>query len=101
MGYNRTVSKGILQKEQDMLDVDEKFDTSEEFDETAAQEYIMDHSDRCDRCGAQAFVWAEGIAGDLMFCRHHFLKWEDSIRAWAFEIVDETAKINEKAGASA
>lgn len=84
-----------------MLDVDEKFDTSEEFDETAAQEYMMDHGDLCDRCGAQAFVWAEGIAGDLMFCRHHFLKWEDSIRAWAFEIVDETAKINEKSGASA
>lgn len=98
--YNIRVSKGILQKEQDMLDVDEKFDTSEEF-ENAPQEYMMDHGDRCDRCGSQAFVWAEGIAGDLMFCRHHFLKWEDSIRAWAFDIVDETAKINEKAGASA
>ena len=75
-----------------MLDVDEKFDTSEEF-EDAPQEYMMDHSDRCDRCGAQAFVWAEGIAGDLMFCRHHFLKHEETLTKISYEIIDESIKL--------
>ena len=53
-------------------------------------------TDRCDRCPSQAFVWVNGVAGDLLFCRHHFLKYEDALRAYAFEIVDETHKINEK-----
>jgi len=57
---------------------------------------VLKVTDRCDRCSSQAFVWVNGVAGDLLFCRHHFLKHEDSLRAYAFEIVDETHKINEK-----
>ena len=45
--------------------------------------------DRCDSCGAQAFVWANGVSGDLLFCSHHFSKWEAKIREFAYEIVDE------------
>lgn len=56
--------------------------------------YLLRNNDRCDRCSSQAFVWVNGVSGDLLFCRHHFLKSEDSIRAYAFEIVDETEKIN-------
>lgn len=51
-------------------------------------------SDRCDRCQSQALVWVNGIAGDLYFCRHHFLKHEESIRQYAFEVIDETYKLN-------
>lgn len=57
---------------------------------------VLTANDRCDRCGSQAFVWVNGINGDLQFCRHHFLKHEEAIRAYAFEIIDETYKINEK-----
>jgi hypothetical protein len=57
---------------------------------------VLKISDRCDRCQSQAFVWVNGVAGDLLFCRHHFLKHEESLRDYAFEIVDETYKINEK-----
>lgn len=57
---------------------------------------VIKISDRCDRCNSQAFVWVNGVNGDLLFCRHHFLKHEDALRAYAFEIIDETYKINEK-----
>jgi hypothetical protein len=57
---------------------------------------VLKISDRCDRCNSQAFVWVNGVAGDLLFCRHHFLKHEEALRDYAFEIVDETHKINEK-----
>ena len=53
------------------------------------QERITNASDRCDRCGAEAFVWVDGVAGDMYFCGHHFTKHEDAIRKYAFEILDE------------
>ena len=31
----------------------------------------LTHSDRCDRCGAQAFFRAVLTAGELLFCAHH------------------------------
>lgn len=51
--------------------------------------------DRCDSCGAQAFIWVNGVSGDLLFCSHHFNKWEAKIREFAFEIVDEREKLQE------
>lgn len=57
---------------------------------------VLNTSDRCDRCNGQAFFWVNGVAGDLLFCRHHFLKYEDAIRSYAFEVVDETHKLNER-----
>jgi len=62
---------------------------------------VLKASDRCDRCNGQAFFWINGVAGDLLFCRHHFLKYEDAIRSYAFEVVDETHKLNEKSASSA
>lgn len=61
----------------------------------------LNASDRCDRCDGQAYVWANGVNGDLLFCRHHFLKWEDKIRSYAFEIIDETYKLMTKVESSA
>lgn len=57
---------------------------------------VINVSDRCDRCNGQAFFWVNGVSGDLLFCRHHFLKYEDAIRAYAFEVIDETHKLNSK-----
>ena len=62
---------------------------------------VLKVTDRCDRCASQAFVWVNGVNGDLQFCRHHFMKHEDAIRAYAFEVVDETYKINDKSHSSA
>lgn len=56
--------------------------------------------DRCDSCNAQAFVWVNGVSGDLLFCGHHFTKWESKIREFAFEVIDEREYINDKPTAS-
>jgi hypothetical protein len=62
---------------------------------------VLKATDRCDRCQSQAYFWVNGVAGDLLFCRHHFFKYEEKLREYAFEIVDETYKINEKSESSA
>ena len=61
----------------------------------------LNATDRCDGCGSQAYIWVNGMSGDLLFCRHHFLKYEDSIKDYAFEVIDETWKINPKSESSA
>ena len=62
----------------------------------------LKNADRCDTCGAQAFVWAimpDSDAG-LMYCGHHFNKYEAKLREVAIDIFDERYKINEKPSAS-
>ena len=58
-------------------------------------------NDRCDSCGSQAYFSVNGINGCLLFCRHDFLKWEDKLRSYAFEIVDESHKLGIKVESSA
>jgi hypothetical protein len=70
-------------------------------EEVIEESYQLNATDRCDACQSQAYVWVNGVAGDLMFCRHHFMKHEEKLREYAFEIVDETHKINEKSESSA
>ena len=48
-------------------------------------------ADRCDRCGAQAFVRVVLSAGDLLFCGHHARAYEVGLREKAVDWVDETA----------
>ena len=50
--------------------------------------------DRCDRCGAQAYirvVLAGG--GDLLFCGHHGRRHESKLRPLAAEWHDETDRL--------
>jgi len=61
----------------------------------------LNATDRCDACGSQAYIWVNGVSGDLLFCRHHFLKHEDKLREYAFEIIDETHKLGIKVESSA
>lgn len=49
----------------------------------------LDKSDRCDRCGAQAYVSALVRGTWLVFCGHHFRKHEEAIRRVAVTVVDE------------
>jgi hypothetical protein len=37
---------------------------------------VLKISDRCDKCGAQAFVLATGVSGELMFCGHHYMNMQ-------------------------
>jgi hypothetical protein len=50
-------------------------------------------ADRCDRCGAQAFVRVVLSSGDLLFCAHHAKAYEDKLKATAVDWVDETASL--------
>lgn len=51
-------------------------------------------SDRCDRCGAQAFVRVTLPSGaTLLFCAHHGRANETALRASGAEIMDYTADI--------
>lgn len=51
-------------------------------------------ADRCDRCGAQAYLRAVlASGGELMFCAHHARKYADGLQQVAVEIHDETDKL--------
>ena len=50
-------------------------------------------ADRCDRCGAQAFVRVLLTSGDLLFCAHHAKAYEDKLKPAAVDWVDETAPL--------
>lgn len=42
--------------------------------ETENKEWQLTALDRCDRCGAQAYVKIAGSTGELLFCGHHYNK---------------------------
>ena len=52
--------------------------------------------DRCDRCGAQAYVRATLVTGgELMFCAHHGKEYAEKLKAVAGAIQDETDRLVE------
>lgn len=53
-------------------------------------------TDRCDRCGAQAYVRAVLLSGsDLLFCAHHWHENEDKLRQISESIFDESERLAE------
>lgn len=52
--------------------------------------------DRCDRCGAQAYVRAVLLSGgELMFCAHHGKEYAEKLKSVAATIFDESEKLVE------
>ncbi len=52
--------------------------------------------DRCDRCGAQAYVRAVlATGGELMFCAHHGKEYAEKLATVAVKIQDETDRLVE------
>jgi ribosomal protein L37E len=50
--------------------------------------------DRCDRCGAQAYVRATLLTGgELLFCAHHGKEYAEKLKSVSAAIHDETAKL--------
>jgi len=50
--------------------------------------------DRCDRCGAQAYVRATLLnGGELLFCAHHAKQYAEGLKPVVATIQDETAKL--------
>ena len=52
--------------------------------------------DRCDRCGAQAYVRAVLLnGGELLFCGHHGKEYAEKLKVVASKIQDETSRLVE------
>ena len=53
-------------------------------------------ADRCDRCGAQAYLRVElQSGGELLFCAHHAREHGDRLREIAITVQDETHKLSD------
>ena len=51
-------------------------------------------ADRCDRCGAQAYLRVElQSGGELLFCAHHAREHGDKLKEVALKVIDETHKL--------
>ena len=53
--------------------------------------YLLDATNRCDACGAQAYFRVYLESGELDFCNHHFTKF--SPRLNPITILDESEKL--------
>jgi hypothetical protein len=52
-------------------------------------------ADRCDRCGAQAYLRVElQSGGELLFCAHHAREHGDKLKEIAANVIDETHKLS-------
>ena len=60
-------------------------------------QYTLTAFDRCDSCGAQAYVRVTMATGELLFCAHHGAKFKDKLSATALNWHDESAKLLENA----
>ena len=50
--------------------------------------------DRCDRCGAQAYLRVElASGGELLFCAHHAREHGEKLKQVAVNVQDETHKL--------
>ncbi|MBG6190692.1 ribosomal protein L37E [Arthrobacter sp. CAN_A212] len=67
---------------------------------TAVATREMTALDRCDRCGAQAYVRAvlQSSGGELLFCGHHARSVESNLRPLTSEWQDETNRLNAAPG---
>lgn len=62
--------------------------------ETTPQEIQV--QDRCDACGAQAFIKAVlPSGGELLFCAHHGRKHNDQLVDMDAAITDETDRLDQ------
>lgn len=78
-------------------------DESREIDVNTTLAPDLTVADRCDRCGAQAYVrvmLGEGL--ELLFCAHHGRKYDDKLRGLDdVKIQDETHRLHEDEAAPA
>ncbi|OMH33174.1 hypothetical protein [Tersicoccus sp. Bi-70] len=69
---------------------------------TAVADRELTAMDRCDSCGAQAYVRVvlESSGGELAFCAHHARKVEARLRPLAASWQDETDRLRETPAAA-
>jgi hypothetical protein len=68
---------------------------------TAPTQAVLTAGDRCDRCGAQAYLRVElQTGGELLFCAHHAREHGEKLREVAATVHDETHKLEAPAAGS-
>lgn len=50
-------------------------------------------ADRCDSCGAQAYIRVVVNSGELLFCAHHGKKYQEKLSAIAHSWHDESSRL--------
>jgi len=67
-------------------------------DELERPAQLLTALDRCDYCGAQAYVRATLATGELFFCNHHAKEFEAKLQPVALEWHDESSRLFEPSG---
>lgn len=63
---------------------------------TTAVAPALSAADRCDRCGAQAYLRVElSSGGELLFCAHHGRAHAEKLRTVATAIHDESGRLDD------
>lgn len=61
---------------------------------TNPAQHTLTAQDRCDRCGAQAYLRVTLLTGgELMFCAHHANQHREKLTQVASAIHDETSRL--------
>ncbi len=50
-------------------------------------------ADRCDRCGAQAYLRVQLESGELLFCAHHARQHREKLEQVGTIVIDQTQMI--------
>ena len=61
--------------------------------ETAAPAHELTAFDRCDACGAQAYIRVAVGGSELLFCAHHGRKHQEKLSTIAESWHDESARL--------
>jgi hypothetical protein len=64
-----------------------------EITEESTQDPELTAADRCDECGAQAYIRVELASGELLFCGHHGNEKREALEPIAISWHDETEKL--------
>lgn len=64
-------------------------------DAPLAPAYELTALDRCDSCGAQAYIRVELGSGELLFCAHHGKKYQEKLSTVARSWHDESSRLTE------
>jgi len=77
-----------------MEELMEQAEETQETTEAAVELPALTAADRCDVCGAQAFIRVVLATGDLVFCGHHGTANKEKLKPIAITWQDETDKLN-------
>jgi len=69
--------------------------SADETIDTVDAPFTLTAFDRCDSCGAQAYIKVTMSSGELLFCAHHGAKFKDKLSATALNWHDESARLLE------